>query len=334
MFSFLPLVIAIGVRADKDVFKSASAKNPSSLSQQYVDQLPKVGTLLPKEVLREKIRRDFMPRLMATENDRAAYELGLDAYEKLNSRGHTLLDLSNKIAKGERIRSKEKKEVADIQEEMSVDLNFLNKKIQEGEGNSSSVTRDALKMMANSIQSYACSYTVTEKTIVNPAGDDITKECLMPFPGSFVMLDQKVAVPDQITITLPDEYDKDYLHPENWMVQHLRRKLWCPSANSAICDGITSALSMPTQNEAPHERDALAQAAGTMQEDPQPPPPEPVKEAAAPRALMEGAPGKALSPGDLIRQQLQANKKQKLLLLHQQRKVQKDKLSLVNQNDL
>merc|ERR1719335_987810 len=98
------------------------------------------------------------------------------------------------------------------------------------------------------------------------------------------MLDQKVAVPEQITITLPDEYDKDYLHPENWMLLHLRRKLWCPSGNSAICDGISSALAMPTQREIPHERDSLAQAAGTMQEDPQPEAP---KGAAAPRALME-----------------------------------------------
>lgn len=355
MVSSLALVIVVGVQAapdtgtgtqvqasdkasdkalDKDVFKSANAKNPASLAEQYVEQLPKVGVLLPNNVLRDKVRRDLMPRLMATENDRAAYELALDAYEKFNSRSHSLVELSSRVAKSERIRTKDRKEIEDVQEETSLDLNFLTKKIQEGEGSSSPVTFDALKLMANSIQSYACAYAVTEKTVVkkglkdDQADIDINQDCSMPFPGSFVMLNRKVAVPEQITINLPDEHDKDCLHPETWMVQHLRRKMWCPSAVSITCDAISSALAIPTSDEIAHERDALAHSAGTMQEDPQPA----VAEMAAPRVLMEGTPEKkqALTPGDLIRQQLQANKKKKLTLLKKIRAVQKEKLDLIN----
>jgi len=334
MLSSLVLAFLLRVHAsDQDLFKTSNAKNPTALAQQYVEQLPKVGALMPKDILHENIRRDFMPRLMATENDRASYELGLETYEKLNSRGHNLLELSHRVTQGERIRSQEKKEMEEAQEEASTDLNSLSNKIQEGEGQSSPVTFQALKLMANSIQSYTCAFMVTEKTVLNPFDNNIKQDCAMPFPGSFIMLDQKVLVPEKITITLPDEYDKDHLHPENWMTAHLRRKVWCPSSSSqksVICDGVTMALQMPTQSEIPHERDSLHQAASTMEEDPKPEIPEP----AAPRALMEGPPDvpRSLTPGELIKQTLQANKLHKLTLLQKQRQVQKEKFLLMSQN--
>lgn len=333
MISSLVLSFVVGIQAsDKDLFKSANAKTPTSLAQSYIENLPKVGAFVPQNVLRENLRRDFMPRLMATENDRASYELGLDAYEKLVHRGHHILDLSQRVAKGERIRSKEKKELDDVQEETSMDLKFLTGKIQEGEGKSSPVTFQALKLMANSLQSYACAYALTEKTVVNPSEADTKKDCYMPFPGSLAMLDQTIKVPEKISVSLPDEYDKSHLQPEVWMSEHLRRKVWCLSSfgNRAMCDGISSALEMPRSNEISLERDAVAQAANTMQEDPK----VEVPEAATPRSLMEGGPEekKQMSLGDSIRATLQANKKHKLTLLQKQRQVQKDKLNMLAEN--
>merc|ERR1712224_328149 len=92
------------------------------------------------------------------------------------------------------------------------------------------------------------------------------KGCVMPFPGSFMMLDQKINVPEKLNMILPSTDDAHYLQPQEWMGQHLRRMVWCPDSfekhgfdGDSVCDAIHAALDMPRSDDVAEERSALLQ---------------------------------------------------------------------------
>merc|ERR1719231_1403640 len=89
---------------------------------------------------------------------------------------------------------------------------------------------------------------------------------MMPFPGSFMMLEQKVDVPEKLNVILPAKDDDNYLQPQEWMGQHLRRMVWCPKSfethgfdSDSVCDAISAALDMPKSGEIEEERSSLIQ---------------------------------------------------------------------------
>jgi hypothetical protein len=240
----------------------AAALSPTSLAQEYAKQLPKMGPLMPKELLRDHIRRDFMPRLMASQDDRTAYELGLNLMHKLESRSASLLELNNRVAANKKLSKTEAHDLTEWSDDVTRDIELLGSKIQE-DGKSNTATYSSLKLLANSAQGYACAYKATELDILSK-GTVAKKDCAMPFPGSFLMLEQKVNVPEKLNLILPPKDDDNYLQPQEWMGQHLRRMVWCPKSfethgfdSDSVCDAISAALDMPKSDEIAEERSAL-----------------------------------------------------------------------------
>merc|ERR1719375_959334 len=130
-----------------------------------------------------------------------------------------------------------------------------------------------MKLMANAAKSFSCAFKETERAMAvqgneNPQahspfnyGFHQQHPCKMPFPGSLVMLGQKITVPQHLDVILPAEGDSMRLQPQVWMSEHLRRKLWCPDSFKKVgfgvdtlCDAVSSALDMPHGDDLKAER--------------------------------------------------------------------------------
>lgn len=242
----------------------SAASSPTSLAQAYAKELPKLGPLMPKELLRDHIRRDLLPRLMSTQDDRTAYELGLNIFEKINKREGSLVEINQAVSRGEKLDQATAKSILEEQQDLSSDLELLGEKIKD-DGNNNGVSFQTLRLLANSAQSYACAYKATEIAVLSK-GKDKKKDCAMPFPGSFIMLDQKIQVPAKVNLVMPPADDANYLQPQEWMKQHMRHKVWCPDSFSkhgfeqdVMCDAVTAAMDMPRHDEISEERSSLLQ---------------------------------------------------------------------------
>jgi hypothetical protein len=322
---------SLGLLADDSV-----ARNPTSLAQHYATEIPKVGALMPKELLREHMRRDLMPRLMTTQDDRTAFELGLNIYEKLNARAPSLLELHNRIGSGKKISHAEGKELQEAHQDLTNDIELLGNKIQD-DGTSSSVSFNALKLMANSAQSFACAFFATEIEILS-RGTETKKDCTMPFPGSLIMLDQKISVPQKLSVITPPEGDEARLQPQQWMAEHLRRKVWCPNSfqehgfdADPICDAISSALDMPQHDEIAAERSSLAQISTSIEKGAEPPTavaPPVLAPAVASAMLQESEIAQSVHSKSGIADAIEANKQKTAGLANQHAKVE-NKLRLL-----
>jgi len=241
----------------------SAASNPTSLAQEYAKQIPVLGPLMGAELLREHIRKDLMPRLMETQDDRTAYELGLNIFQKLSKHSPSLLELSNKVGKGEKLKKHEALDLKESNTDISRDMELLQEKIKEA-SSSNAVSHQTLKLVANSAEGYACAFKATEIAILSE-GAETKKDCVMPFPGSFIMLDQKITVPAKLNLAMPPVEDATHLKPQEWMSKHMRRMLWCPDSfkkngfdSDATCDAVSAALDMPTGDEIHDERESLA----------------------------------------------------------------------------
>jgi len=203
-----------------------------------------------------------MPRLMATQDDRTAYELGLNIFDKLGARSGSLMELNQRMTHGNKINKHEANDILDKQKELSSDLELLGQKIQEVSKNKG-VSDTTLKLMANSAQSYACAYKATEIAVISK-GRKAKKDCAMPFPGSFIMLNQQITVPKKVGLFMPSVGDENYLRPQEWMKNHMRNKVWCADsfskhgwADDIMCDAITATMDMPGLDELIEERQSL-----------------------------------------------------------------------------
>lgn len=219
---------------------------------------------MPKELLREHIRKDLMPRLMSSQDDRTTYELGLNVFEKLGSHTTSLVELHNNVEKGEKLSKHQATDISESNQDISRDLELLNQKIKESTS-SDSVSHETLKLLANSVHGYACAVKATEISILSKA-KEAKKNCAMPFPGSFIMLDQTITVPQKVNLAMPTADNANYLQPQNWMSEHMRRMVWCRDSFAkhgfdvdSTCDAVSAALDMPHHDELADERASLLQ---------------------------------------------------------------------------
>lgn len=219
---------------------------------------------MPKDLFREHIRKDFMPRLMSTQDERTAYELGLNIFQKLNRRPASLVEMNDRIVQGKKLGKVQATKIAEFNQDITRDMELLQDKIKES-ASSNSVSEGTLKLLANSVHSYACAFKATEISILSQ-GKEEKKFCTMPFPGSFIMLEQQIAVPQKVNLMLPSTDDPEYLQPQQWMSEHLRRMVWCKDSFAKhgfdvdpTCDAVSAALDMPRHDEVVDERASLAQ---------------------------------------------------------------------------
>lgn len=264
--SLFLLVAAVSTSASNlGLLASDSASlSPTSLAEAYAKEIPKVGSLMPKELLREHVRKDLMPRLMSNQDDRTAYELGLNIFEKLNRQPVSLVEVHNRIEQGKKLDRAQATEIAEFNNDITRDMELLHEKIRESTS-SNKVSQQTLKLLANSVQGYACAFKATEISVLSQ-GKEQKKDCTMPFPGAFVMLEQKISVPEKVDLFLPPTDEAEYLQPQQWMSGHLRRMLWCKDSfeehgfdADSTCDAISAALDMPRHDEVVDERASLVQ---------------------------------------------------------------------------
>jgi hypothetical protein len=201
---------------------------------------------------------------MSSQSDRTAYELGLNIFEKLNRQPASLVELNDKIGQGKKLDKAHASDIAEFNEDITRDMELLDEKIKSGTS-ANKVSHQALKLLANSVQGYACAFKATEISILSK-GKEQKKDCAMPFPGSFIMLEQKIDVPGRVNLVLPSADDAEYLQPHQWMSEHLRRMVWCKDSfaehgfeTDSICDAVSAALDMPRHDEVADERTSLLQ---------------------------------------------------------------------------
>jgi len=308
------------------------AKSARSLANGYAKRLAQVGSMIPKDTLREHIRRDFMPRLMSNENDRTAYELGLGIFEKLSMRSNSLLELNGKA-----VSTQDAHERQNLYKEISQDIQMMSSKIKK----SDCPTSQTLQLLADTAKSFSCAVKDTERDVLlkgieGPKSYSLERAlakhpCAMPFPGSLIMLGQQVNVPENQEIILPKEGSAEALKPHEWMHEHLRRTLWCPDSFrevgfgvDAACDAVSAALDMPRPDELHAERASLLQIKTSVEQG-----------TPSMAAATVGLPAGVLLQQDAVAEEVQTMTIQQQLAANMKRlqQLEKKKLTLAQKKD-